>query len=332
MVVVATPDSPSAAALAAVSEAVLGVAGDLSVHTVLERLVHAARSLVSARYAAVGVPDDDGTGFAQFIHAGMSDELVDRIGPLPRTHGLLGSPAVRPRTAADPRRRRRPPLQLVAGGPPARCARSSACRSSSRATSSAPSTWPTRTGAATSPTTTSALIGVLAAHAAVAIENARLYEQSRELAVAGGAQPAGPRAARRPDPDPVQPRAHRRGRGRAACRTDPDRAESELATRAGPGPGRGSRRCGRWSSSCGRPPSTTTGLAVGAGQAPRAGRPGPRPRGRDVVVGRRPAGAACAAGDRGAAVPYRPGGAHQRRPPRLGPAGVGGARRRRRTR
>ncbi|MEA2704782.1 MAG: hypothetical protein QOD63_2727, partial [Actinomycetota bacterium] len=91
MVVVATPDSPSAAALAAVSEAVLGVAGDLSVHTVLERLVHAARSLVSARYAAVGVPDEDGTGFAQFIHAGMSDELVDRIGPLPRTHGLLGS-------------------------------------------------------------------------------------------------------------------------------------------------------------------------------------------------------------------------------------------------
>ncbi len=111
MVAVATADSPSAAALAAVSEAVLGVAGDLSVHTVLERLVHAARRLVSARYAAVGVPDDDGSGFAQVIHAGMGDERVEQIGPVPRTlltgwHPPAGShlllvEAVGGRTAVD---------------------------------------------------------------------------------------------------------------------------------------------------------------------------------------------------------------------------------------
>ena len=41
------------------------------------------------------------------------------------------------------------------------------------------------------------LIELLAAHAAIAIENARLHERSRELSHHRGAQPAGARAARR---------------------------------------------------------------------------------------------------------------------------------------
>ena len=40
------------------------------------------------------------------------------------------------------------------------------------------------------------LIELLAAHAAIAIENARLHERSRELSHHRGAQPAGARAAR----------------------------------------------------------------------------------------------------------------------------------------
>ena len=49
------------------------------------------RDLVGARYAALGVPDEDGTGFDRFITAGMTDEQIEAIGPLPRTHGLLAA-------------------------------------------------------------------------------------------------------------------------------------------------------------------------------------------------------------------------------------------------
>lgn len=79
------------AALRAVTDAVLGLAGEPSLETVLERLVHAVRDLVGARYAALGIPDEDGAGFDRFITSGMSDEQIEAIGPLPRTHGLLAA-------------------------------------------------------------------------------------------------------------------------------------------------------------------------------------------------------------------------------------------------
>ena len=50
-----------------------------------------ARELVDARYAALGVPDEEGTGFSRFITAGMTDDEIESLGPLPRTHGLLGA-------------------------------------------------------------------------------------------------------------------------------------------------------------------------------------------------------------------------------------------------
>src|SRR4051794_24412687 len=77
------------------SEAVLAVSAERSVDEVLDRLVHAARDLAGARYAAIGVPDDDDpTAFAQFLTAGMTDELIDQLGELPRTHGMLGATLV----------------------------------------------------------------------------------------------------------------------------------------------------------------------------------------------------------------------------------------------
>ena len=170
------------AALAAVSEAVLGVAGDLSVATVLERLAAAAKQLVGARYAAIGVPDEAGDGFAQFIHVGMSDDLVEAIGPLPKTHGLLGAllrdPApyrsddVRsdPRfswwPAAHPRMRSFLGVPIVFKGDIVGAFYLADKESGPRFTDADQS-----------------LIGLLAAHAALAIENARLYEQSRELSI-----------------------------------------------------------------------------------------------------------------------------------------------------
>src|SRR5690242_2259432 len=77
-------------ALRAVSGAVLSVAAARSVDDVLHPLVHAARELVDARYAALGTPDGEG-GFARFLTAGMTDDEITALGPLPRTHGLLGA-------------------------------------------------------------------------------------------------------------------------------------------------------------------------------------------------------------------------------------------------
>src|ERR1700761_7324796 len=77
-------------ALKAVSDAVLAVAAELSVDEVLQRLVESARELAGARYAALGIPDGAG-GFRRFLVSGMSEELVASMGPLPRTHGMLGA-------------------------------------------------------------------------------------------------------------------------------------------------------------------------------------------------------------------------------------------------
>src|SRR5919108_439746 len=76
--------------LRAVSDAVLSVAAERSVEEVLQRLVHTARELPGARYAALGLPDGEG-GFRRFLTSGMSEELVASLGPLPRQHGVLGA-------------------------------------------------------------------------------------------------------------------------------------------------------------------------------------------------------------------------------------------------
>ncbi len=80
----------AAIALEAMGDAVRAIAAERSVDPVLQRIVEIGRELGGARYAALGVPDGEGA-FAQFITAGMSDELIAAMGPLPRTHGLLGA-------------------------------------------------------------------------------------------------------------------------------------------------------------------------------------------------------------------------------------------------
>ena len=117
-------------ALESISEAVLAIAAEREVEPVLRRLVHSARELAHARYAALGIPDGEGA-FAQFITAGMSDELIAAMGPLPRTHGLLGAMLESPESlphAGHPRGSALP--RLVAERATRTCARSWACRSS----------------------------------------------------------------------------------------------------------------------------------------------------------------------------------------------------------
>src|SRR3954453_21261984 len=77
-------------AFRALSDVVLAIASEHEVEPVLQRLVHSARELSGARYAALGIPDGEGA-FASFITSGMSDELIEAMGPLPRTHGMLGA-------------------------------------------------------------------------------------------------------------------------------------------------------------------------------------------------------------------------------------------------
>jgi signal transduction histidine kinase len=170
-------------ALAAVSEAVLGIAGDLSLDTVLERLVHAARDLVGARYAALGTPEEEGDGFARFITAGMSEELVTALGPLPRTHGLLGAMLVEPtpyRTGdvtADPRFRgwwpdEHPVMRSFLGVP-----------ITFRGAVLGAFYLTDKVGAAGFDEEDERVVVVLAAHAGVLIEQALLYERAREVSV-----------------------------------------------------------------------------------------------------------------------------------------------------
>jgi signal transduction histidine kinase len=169
-------------ALKAVSDAVLAIGGELSVEEVLQRLVHNARTLVDARYAALGVPDGDG-GFSAFLTSGMSDKLIASLGPLPRTHGMLGAILESPapfRTHDihdDPRftgwwPRGHPDMRSFLGVP---IVAHDSVIGAFYLTE--------KEGAPEFSLADQELIELLASHAAIAVTNARLYEQSRELSV-----------------------------------------------------------------------------------------------------------------------------------------------------
>ncbi len=57
---------------------------------VLIRVLEASRELTGARYAAIGILDEDKNELARFLTVGVDEELRRRIGPLPRGHGILG--------------------------------------------------------------------------------------------------------------------------------------------------------------------------------------------------------------------------------------------------
>ena len=169
-------------ALQAMSDAVLAIAAELSVEPVLQRLVDSARELAGARYAAIGVPDGEGA-FDCFITSGMSDELVAKMGPLPRTHGMLGAmlESEHPHRTDDIRRdprfrgwwpRAHPQMRSFLGVPIV-----------ARGGIIGAFYLTDKVGADAFDAEDQHLIEMLAAHAAIAIENARLYERSRELTV-----------------------------------------------------------------------------------------------------------------------------------------------------
>jgi signal transduction histidine kinase len=169
-------------AFRALSDVVLAIAAEHEVEPVLQRLVHSARELAGAKYAALGIPDGEGA-FASFITSGMSDELIEAMGPLPRTHGMLGAmlesaePHLTDDITQDPRFRgwwpRAHPLMRSFLGVPivTRGEVLGAVYLTEKEDGSMFSAADQR------------LIELLAAHAAIAIENARLYQRSRELSI-----------------------------------------------------------------------------------------------------------------------------------------------------
>lgn len=69
--------------------AVMSVAAGLELGSTLRRIVQAAVQLVDAGYGALGVLDADGR-LAEFIHVGIDAETAEAIGDLPTGHGILG--------------------------------------------------------------------------------------------------------------------------------------------------------------------------------------------------------------------------------------------------
>ncbi len=76
--------------LQALVGAMLLVGEDLELPSVLRTIVETALDIVDARYGALGVLDDTGSGLAEFVHVGMSDEQVAAVGRLPEGRGVLG--------------------------------------------------------------------------------------------------------------------------------------------------------------------------------------------------------------------------------------------------
>lgn len=72
-------------------DAVVTLAADHSLDELMRRIVRVAADLSGARYAALGVLDEDNPGRLRlFVTHGLDEATVSEIGPLPTGHGLLG--------------------------------------------------------------------------------------------------------------------------------------------------------------------------------------------------------------------------------------------------
>ena len=158
----------------------IGVAlsSELSLPTLLQRLAETAVELTGARYGALGVIDRLGTGLEQFITVGIDEETKATIGDLPRGRGVLGV-LIRERRplrladiASDPRSvgfpPGHPPMSSFLGVP-----------IMLRGTAFG-NLYLTEKTDGDFDEEDEEIVRLLAAQAAAAIENARLYESARQ--------------------------------------------------------------------------------------------------------------------------------------------------------
>jgi signal transduction histidine kinase len=168
-----------------VSQAVLSVTRQMPVRDVLQVIVRSARSLVGARYAAIGVPDE-GDSFAEFVVDGISGAEWAAIGPLPRRHGMLGVLLNEGKTErladirTDPRFEgwpaAHPDMSHFLGVP---------VKEGDKVLGIifAANKVPAAAAGRGFTQRDEEILSLFAAHAAIALTNARLYEHSRELSV-----------------------------------------------------------------------------------------------------------------------------------------------------
>jgi len=169
--------SVSEVRLRALIAAGLAVTSELSLEALLHRVVETAAELTGARYAALGVIDASGSELEQFLTHGIDADTRAEIGPLPRGRGILGvliheaKPLRLHNLAEDPR---------SVGFPPAHPAMHSflGVPIMLRGVAYGNLYLTEKEGDADFTEEDEELLTLLAGQAAVAIENARLYEAS----------------------------------------------------------------------------------------------------------------------------------------------------------
>jgi signal transduction histidine kinase len=158
-------------------DAGIALSSELSLDALLQRLVETAATLTGARYAALGVIDKSGQGLERFLTTGIDAETHAAIGDLPRGRGLLGvlirdAATLRLHDIADDPRsvgfpRHHPPMRTFLGVPILL-----------RGVAYGNLYLTEKEGGGDFTEEDEELTQLLAAQAAVAIENARLYESS----------------------------------------------------------------------------------------------------------------------------------------------------------
>jgi len=158
----------------------LSISSEHDLDTVLREVVDRGREIVEARYAALGVLAPDGSGLTQFLTAGLTEEERARIGAHPRGRGLLGLVIRegRPIRTADIARHpnrsgfpaHHPVMHSFLGVPII-----------GRRGPFGNLYFGDKIGAAAFDEEDEAIAVLLAAQAAVAVENARLYGETTEL-------------------------------------------------------------------------------------------------------------------------------------------------------
>jgi signal transduction histidine kinase len=153
----------------------MAVSSELTLDAVLQRLADVAAELTGARYAALGVIDRIGYQLERFVTHGIDPEMRAAIGTLPRGRGILGvlirdaTPLRLHDLSQDPRSVGFPP-----GHPPMRTFLGVPILLRGVAYGNLYLT--EKTGGENFTDDDEELVTLLAAQAAVAIENARLYE------------------------------------------------------------------------------------------------------------------------------------------------------------
>ncbi|MER8042651.1 GAF domain-containing protein [Streptomyces sp. NPDC094032] len=161
-------------------EAMRSVGTGLELHTTLDRICETAAELADARYAAIGVVDEEGDGLSDFVTFGVGDDVARRIGRRPDGHaGLLGALIQDPQTirladlSADPRAAGFPP-----GHPPMRSFLGVPIRVQGEIFGNL--YLAEKNGGGEFNDYDVHMVRVLATEAGIAIGNARLYEAARQ--------------------------------------------------------------------------------------------------------------------------------------------------------